>query len=200
MFRASSCYGKTVRFTRTEKGEFIKHLVSLCLGALFTVTALGQAPITGGVYVRQPGRWQRLYGAPVGSTRSGDATGSTKIFAVYLEPHATTTVKGPRPVFSWSGFNDNISPRDVLIVRLAQKKDHRELQYPTSNALSTTGYSPQERVEVQVRDDGNVRTVTPQADLPPGEYMLFTGTPSARDAPDTRLTGGSLGFDFQVIK
>jgi hypothetical protein len=139
-----------------------------------------------------------LYGAPVGLTRFGDGTGRPKIFSVYRDPHATTAVKGPRPVFSWSGFNDSISPRDVLI---AQKKDHRELQYATPNAPSgvTTGYPPQGRVEVQVRDDGNVRTVTPQADFPPGEYMLSTSSPAILVVPDTALTS-SLGFDFQVIR
>jgi hypothetical protein len=189
----------------SSKVAFIQRLASFCLGALFTLTALCQAPPTSnGVYVQQPGHWRRLYVAPVGLTRFGDGSGSTKIFSVYRDPHATTAVKGPWPVFSWSGFNDNISPRDVLIVRLAQKKDHRELQYATSDPHRgiTPGYLPQDRVEVQVRDDGNLRTVTPKADLAPGEYMLFTGAPGVVVAPGTRFTAGLsvLGFDFQVVK
>jgi hypothetical protein len=189
----------------SSKGALTKHLASLCLGALFTLTALSQAPPTSdAVYVQQPGHWRRLYVAPVVLTRVGDGSGSTKIFSVYRDPHATTAVKGPRPVFSWSGFNDNISPRDVLVVRLAQKKDHREMQYATSDPHRgiTPGYLPQDRVEVQVRDDGNLRTVTPKADLAPGEYMLFTGAPGALVAPGTRFPGGVsvFGFDFQVVK
>jgi len=182
--------------------RLMKHLASIWL-CMFAISALGQgSPPAGGVYLLQSDHWQRLdvtneEGPP--SVRG--EWNAVDWFFVYPNAHAATAVSGAKPVFCWNGFNDNISPRSVLIVRLAQKKNHRELQTIMGDDPNhLMEYLPQDRIEVQIRDDGDERTVTPETDLAPGEYMLFTGVSDIMLASGGRFTGAAQtrGFDFQV--
>ena len=80
------------------------------------------------------------------------------------------------------------SERDVVLVRFEKKKDHRELQ-STSGATAFTfkaGFSREKTPDIVVkRVSESVFTVTPEQDLPPGEYLLTFGL-------------GSSGFDFGI--
>jgi hypothetical protein len=53
-------------------------------------------------------------------------------------------------------------------------------------------YPPEDVTEVDVRESGSERIVTPKADLKPGEYVIFTGTP-------TPMPTGYGGYDFSVV-
>jgi hypothetical protein len=81
------------------------------------------------------------------------------------------------------------SARDVLIVRLNKKKDHRELVATSGSTIfNWDDKIPNDRIIPAtvnaVADDAF--TVIPQGDLVPGEYILTFGT------------GKDGGFDFQI--
>ncbi len=131
----------------------------------------------------------------------GGATKIGKMFVPGLTPQIVRTYSGadspvkitePRPTFifkvmpqltSVAGFTS----RDIRLVRLRARKDHRELQVTTGASMFTfkagTGENQLLEISVSTRDDGYI--VTPKADLPAGEYMLFLGA-------------NQVGFDFSL--
>src|SRR5205807_457159 len=79
------------------------------------------------------------------------------------------------------------SPRDLMIVRMDKKKDHRELQTTNGAVFKSAGYKKSNMVEVSSTPvSADVMAITPTADLKDGEYLLVFSY------------GGSDGYDFAV--
>jgi hypothetical protein len=158
-----------------------------------------------GIYVQNGSSWDKLYPASsMGSKASGVAKSAfsygiakAKVELTYRDAEAPVSTSNPRPIFKVVGPLQ-VAPRDIVIVRVQQKKDHRELQVGKMGALS--GFSMQypadvvTEVSVQKSEDG-VTTITPVSGLKPGQYILFAGqhSPYASSLPT-----GVGGFDFGV--
>lgn len=115
-----------------------------------------------------------------------------KVVVLYRDADAPVSTSGPRPEFRIEGQTQT-APRDIVIVRLERKKDHRELQVAKVGAYSgmSMEYPPEETVAVDPKQDGDALLLTPRQDLKPGEYILFAGTP-------TGMPSGYGGYDFTV--
>lgn len=158
-------------------------------------------PMENGIYVQNGDHWDKLYIANTSGARSSGAAksafsygiASAKAVLVFRDSTAPVKTSSTRPVFLVIG-DTLTAPRDIVIVRLQQKKDHRELQIGKFNAYSgmKMEYLPADVVGVDVKDSERGRTITPQADLKSGEYIIFTGTP-------TPMPTGYGGYDFSVV-
>jgi hypothetical protein len=168
----------------------------LCLTSSIVYAQNAQA----GAYVQTSDKWEKLYIANTeglkskGVAKSAFSYGiaSAKIVLMYREPDAPVKTQGPRPIFKIVGPTMT-APRDIVIVRLKQEKDHRELQVASTRVWTgiNSSYPPEDTVAVDVKQDGDTMIITPKADLKPGQYMLFAATPTAMPA-------GYGGYDFTV--
>jgi hypothetical protein len=152
-----------------------------------------------GTYYKGDKGWvklEQLTMAGAGMTKVG------KMFVPGLTPQMVWTYRGAqspiqlaerRPLFyvKESPYMANIagrSSRDIVIVRFDKKKDHRELQATSGGNAFTfkSGFSKEKIPEITVdRVSETIFTITPKADLPPGEYLITYGA------------GGS-GYDFGI--
>jgi hypothetical protein len=79
------------------------------------------------------------------------------------------------------------SPRDLMIVRMDKKKDHRELKTVTGTVFKSAQYNKSSVVELSCTQvSADVMAVTPTTDLKDGEYLLVFSY------------GGSAGYDFGI--
>jgi hypothetical protein len=172
----------------------------VCLFATGQTVPTEAVPTETGTYLQAPTHWDKLYVASMSGIRTSGAAktmftyGVASMKSVLVFRDATAPVKtfSVRPVFRIIG-NTTTAPRDTVIVQLQQKKDHRELQVGKVNAYNGMKYEyPAEDVtKVDVTDTDKYRTVVPQVSLKPGEYILFTGSPSP-------MPSGYGGYDFSV--
>jgi hypothetical protein len=152
-----------------------------------------------GFYYRSAQEWKKLDG-----TRSSGFSikhGASALVGVlpsgvriYDGPQAANQFESHRPVFGIKidasrpdapGFN----VRDLIIVSMAKKKDHRELQVIKGGFESTrTGISSKDQSEMTVTSVGDQTFIlTPKNDLAPGEYLAtFRGA------------NGVAGYDFGI--
>jgi hypothetical protein len=171
--------------------------LSLCV-CLFAVAQ--PVPTENGTYLQAPTHWDNLYVAGVSGIRTSGAAktmftygvASMKSVLVFRDATAPVKTSTVRPVFRIIG-NTTGAPRDIVIVQLQQKRDHRELQVGKANVYSGMKYEyPAEDVtKLDVTDTDQYRIVRPQVPLKPGEYILFTGSPSP-------MPNGYGGYDFSV--
>ena len=121
---------------------------------------------------------------------TGGAT-SIRSFVLFRNPSAPVSVSISRPTFLIVGAAN--SPRDIVIVRLEQKKDHRELQIGRFNGYTGGGmeYRKEDITEVGAKADSSALLVTPKSDLRPGEYIIFASSP-------TPFPAGYGGCDLEV--
>jgi len=177
---------------------------SMFLSAVILACSFAAAqtkPTENGIYVQNGDHWDKLYIASTSGARSSGAAksafsygiASSKAVLVFRDSTAPVKSSSMRPIFLVIG--DTITaPRDIVIVRLQQKKDHRELQIGKFNAYSgmKMEYPPADVIEVDVKESERARTITPKTDLKAGEYIIFTGTP-------TPMPIGYGGYDFSVV-
>ena len=175
--------------------------VLLCL---FCTAGFAQSsPFEPGVYIRNAqdsNKWDKLYLASTAGAKTAGVTKNSLSLGIahkrfeltYRDAEAPVRTSCPKPVFRIVGLSQT-APRDIVVVRLEQKKDHRELQVGGTSDWSGTsfGYPPDATTSVEVQEDATGMTLTPKADLKPGEYMLFASTPTA-------LPIGYGGYDFSV--
>jgi len=177
----------------------MKIYAAVMLTCLFSCSGSAQSvPTEYGAYLKSSDGWQKLYIAPSSGTHSSSAAkvalsyGIASAKSVITYRGSSTPVKtGAKPLFLLAGMSTDVSPRDIVIVRLKQKKDHRELQIGKVNLYSGSRfeYPPEDVFDVNVVEGGSTRTITPETDLKPGEYILFT----------SQQTGVQLdGYDFTV--
>jgi hypothetical protein len=107
---------------------------------------------------------------------------------LYRNPAAALQLADHRPVFTLVSLID-VSTQAVALIRLDVKKDQREAQYCEAGAWSGVKVEDQNIIPLAVTRIANTNnlTITPQADLPAGEYLLITDQGKGYD-----------GFDFGV--
>jgi len=171
------------------------------LAALFlslSTLCIAQNPYQPSLAVQNGDHWDKLYtatttGAKAGGMGMAMMTGGisgVKSVLIYRDATAPVHTTSLRPVFKLVG-DANTAPRDIIIVRLQQKKNHRELQIGKANAYTgfNMEYPPSETFKVDVKQDGDGMVITPAEDLKPGEYIVFTAS---------GMPSGYGGFDFAV--
>jgi hypothetical protein len=164
-----------------------------------TSVGLGLESLSHGLYYKSAQGWNKLdvtsssgfrttHGA---SALAGVPPGAVRL---YDGSEAPNQFENRRPVF---GIRVDASRpdvpgftvRDLLMVRVAKKKDHRELQIMRGGFASLrVGLSSKDIVEVTLTTvAGRTFTLAPQNDLAPGEYVItFRGA------------NGTAGYDFGV--
>jgi hypothetical protein len=152
-----------------------------------------------GVYYRSQQGWKKLDG----SSSSGFKTthGASALAGVppgvvrlYAGPEAANQFESHRPVL---GIREDASRpdlpgftvRDLLIVRVAKKKDHRELEVMEGSfASQRVGLNPKDIVEATLTTvSDRTFTLAPKSDLARGEYVLTL-----------RGANGTVGYDFGI--
>lgn len=155
-------------------------------------------PANDGIYILNGNHWDRMYVVSVsgyhvsGGMKTAFSYGiaSVKTVLSYRDAEAPIRTAYSRPTFCIVGPSAT-APRDIVIVRLKQKKDHRELQIGKANAYTGANveYPNGDVTEVAVTEVGSGRVLVPTTDLKPGEYILFAGT-------STQMPTGYGGYDF----
>lgn len=176
-----------------------KWIASLVLAIACGTAAAQDGPKENGVYVRSGEHWVKLSQASSSGFRSGGmgktmltgGAASIRSFMLFRDPSAPVSLSTSRPSFLIVGFSN--PPRDIVIVRLERKKDHRELQIGRFNGYTGGGmeYRKEDVTEVDAKSDGPSLLVTPKSDLRPGEYIIFASYP-------TPFPAGYGGYDFEV--
>jgi hypothetical protein len=105
---------------------------------------------------------------------------------IYNKPRSSVRVLEQRPIFYIVGFR--VSEQDIRIIRLQQKKDHREIRTASLSGFSQKlGYKAEDVCEVTVlRVSDNVVSIAPKSNLNDGEYLLS-------------LSPSELRYDFGVF-
>ncbi len=152
-----------------------------------------------GLYYKSAQEWKKLDG----SSSSGFSTthGASALAGVppgavrlYDGSEAANQIESRRPVF---GIRVDASRpdvpgftvRDLLLVRMAKKKDHRELQVMQGGFASVrAGLNSKDIVEMTLTTvTDRTFTLVPKKDLAPGEYVLTF-----------RWANGTAGYDFGI--
>jgi len=84
--------------------------------------------------------------------------------------------------------NQSISERDLVLVRMDQKSDHREIRVAkvgSWTANTRTGFDQKKLIPIAVTRKGETIEIVPNADLDVGEYFVTAGF-------------SPVGFDFGV--
>jgi hypothetical protein len=142
-------------------------------------TMAQEPPADPGVYYKNNADWIRLTESPVDDvmTKGGGmfllsfGASSVKIVYLYDGAAAELQVSTQQPEFYVRGFA--ISDRDVRILRLERKQDHRELQVSSLSPGRSKGIRPNDIYKVAVTrlSDGAYK-IAPASELKPGEYIL----------------------------
>lgn len=183
------------------KTTLVMALMAACLGgqqaerdAVSALTALPH-----GLYRQSAGRWSQLETiaqSGISTKHGASAFAGVPPGAVfnYAGSHASLQFEDRRPVFGIRvdparsdvpGFN----ARDLLIVRMSPKKDHRELRVMHGGfASARVGIDSKDITELTVTSVAErTYTAVPTSDLKPGEYLItFRGSK------------GASGYDFGV--
>jgi hypothetical protein len=106
---------------------------------------------------------------------------------IYNNPTAVLQLPDQKPNFLIITQGE-ISIQDIALVKMEQKKDHRESEYCKAGAWTGVRLENKSGVALNVTrtPDGNI-TIVPVQDLPVGEYLLVT-----------MPGGGAMGYDFGV--
>jgi hypothetical protein len=168
----------------------MKRALALAVFALLASAAFAQdAP---GMYVDRAGSLVRMEHAPMSGTatkgvaKSVFLPASPSVVWDYTGAQAPIRVSArPRLIYKVSA-NQAISERDVVLVRMDQKSDHREIRVGKVGAWTSnvrTGFD--KLIPITVTRSGDTIEITPTADLPAGEYYTTAGF-------------SSRGYDFGV--
>jgi len=164
-----------------------------------TSVGAGLESLPHGFYYRSANGWKKLDGSSSSGFRTthgasalaGVPPGAVRL---YDGSEAPNQFESRRPVFGIrvDASRPNVpgfTVRDLLMVRVAKKKDHRELQVIESGfASQRVGLSSKDIVEVTLTTVADrTFTLAPQNDLAPGEYVItFRGA------------NGTAGYDFGI--
>lgn len=173
--------------------------LALLLVAL--LQAVKPAPIAGlpadaGIYYhRDNAQWGKLEPASMADMKAKglgefletEGLSGLDITVAYQGAKAKAQISAPQPTFYVRGVG---SPKDAMIIQLTARKDSRTLK--TSSVVATAdnkgGFKKDavQNVTVTVYADESF-SVTPEARLKPGEYLLVFGYPNN-------------GFDFGIAR
>jgi len=108
----------------------------------------------------------------------------------YFRPSAVLQLTERKPVFVLVSQTE-VSTQQIILVKLRQKKDRRELKKVSGSVYTGIKDSVEGRVDVTaIRDSSNNIVLTPVVSLDPGEYIIFTGAMAG--------WGENSGYDFGV--
>ncbi|MGH9761281.1 MAG: hypothetical protein ACREDR_11650 [Blastocatellia bacterium] len=151
-----------------------------------------------GVYYKGTNGWAEIDEA-VGSTAKARGIPAAMlsfglagihVLRVYNGAGATARTADSSPVFFVQGLG--INSREAAIIRLEQKRDHREVNIASLRPFAAkSGYPSGRVVAVKLsRLSPDVVAVTPSEALKPGEYLLSLYSTDTDEG----------GFDFGVVK
>jgi hypothetical protein len=132
-----------------------------------------------GVYYKSKADWIRLSESTDSQyiTRGGDKAVFTfglswiRTVRIYSTPSAKAQISATRPEFYIRGIA--VSQRDISILRLERKKDHREIEVSSMRPGEVRGYRPNDIYRVKaIRLSDGLYKITPASELKPGEYIL----------------------------
>lgn len=159
-----------------------------------------QADLTGipessGIYYHAPSGWIGLPANPLLAFEGGNARwilslGRSNAVAELPGPHSAVQIPSSRPMFHLRGFGPNNA---LYLVRDTPKQDYREIRMPLAGDFHNWArFRQQDLVDFDLTAAGSgVVTLTPKADLKPGEYAIVSlAEPSMR--------GIRVSFDFGV--
>lgn len=166
---------------------------------LFAVTGLAIAqqaptPTAAGVYMKTADGYAQMERV----TQSGFKTkgmakvmfsyGIAKLDGVFIfkNPTAFLRITERKPTFLLVSPGE-VSMQDIALVKMEQKKDHRESQFCKAGAWTGVKLENQSGVALDVARTPIGITITPREPLEPGEYLLVT-----------MPGGGAMGYDFGV--
>jgi hypothetical protein len=137
--------------------------------------------MSSGVYCKTASGWVELESLPMSSMKTAPNWGRTmaginsnKLIYLYNGAEAPVKISETRPTFYLRYYRGYTSARNFSIVRMDQKKDHRELQTTHATFSGTSvGYNEKDIVAVDftIVSDG-LYAITPKADLVKGEYVF----------------------------
>lgn len=161
-------------------------------------------PSSNGVYLKSNGQWVALSVA----NSSGESTGGvgrSMLTGGIARVNGNTIFSGSTAPVSTSDANPafcvigptHAEARDIVIVRLKEKRGHRELQTISMGAYRGLDmeYPPKDITHVVGSQSGVCWMVTPVSALKRGEYILFAGL-----GPANIMIPGFGGYDFSVSK
>ena len=147
-----------------------------------------------GIYYKAPSGWVPLQEVQTSGAKTagmgkalltGGWGGGGDVVMVFSGTEAPVQISDSKPTFYSRPAIQ--SPRDLMIVRMDKKKDHRELQTTSGAVFKSAGYKKSNVVEVSTAMvSADVMSITPTSDLKDGEYLLVFSY------------GGSGGYDFGV--
>jgi hypothetical protein len=153
-----------------------------------------------GTYLEDGDHWTKMFLAnAAGSHASGIAKSAftygiakAKVVLVFRGATAPVLAHDARPTFRIVGSSET-ALRDIVIVRLKQKKDEREIQTANVGVFSGVNYQypKEDTIATESKETKDGLEVRPAADLKNGEYILFTQTATA-------MPTGYGGYDFSV--
>jgi hypothetical protein len=160
----------------------------------FLLQTILHVPATPGVYYRlNDTKWVSLQPAPIdemkvrGMELFVETGGYTNVGlnVVCLGAKASMRISVPKPIFFVRGTG---SAKDVILVRLIQKKDGRtfKMSHEAATVENKGGFKKANihKTVITVNPD-NSFSLTPEESLKPGEYLLVFGYATA-------------GFDFGI--
>jgi hypothetical protein len=160
-------------------------------------TSVGGLPSEPGVYHRLDSGWFRLNEAlPSDTSNRGVAaalfTGGLygiKVIEIYRDAESNLKVQERKPTFYVRSFG--LADRDARILRLAKKKNHREVQVASVSPFNPK-HGPRKRDAREViieRISDTLIKITTASELEPGEYLLQLSRSDFSDG----------GYEFSVV-
>jgi hypothetical protein len=173
----------------------MRQLALIVLVALVTLATFAQD--SPGMYVDQAGSLVKMEHVPFSGTGTKGVAKSVFVpgagaSAVWEFPGSQAPIRvstRPRLVYQLRP-NQGISERDIVLVRMDQKSDHREIRVAKIGAWtanSKTGFDQKKLVAITVTRRGETIEIVPSADLDAGEYFVTAGF-------------SPVGFDFGVTR
>jgi hypothetical protein len=164
--------------------------------------AVQEPPAEPGVYYKSGVDWIRL--APPLGRVEGKVVGFSQVrrTKVYDSAHSKAQVAELKPEFYVRGFP--INEREIRIVRLESKQNHRETQIDNGNLrLTGSPYNASDIHTVTVtRVSNRVHKITPTSDLQSGEYglILYMSYSKTGEKSGAYTEGGEYDFGITLPK
>lgn len=154
---------------------------------MLLVSALAFGQGVPGIYLDQDGTLSELSPAAYSGTQSSNSVVKANVFWTFRGGHSSVQLSANRPHFRLVCGQGHLNllmlcgspsqPRDLIIVRLDEKSDHREARMATGSIFGGHGgFDPKKTTTATLvkRDDGSWE-VSPDKDLKAGEYLITTG-------------------------
>jgi hypothetical protein len=171
-------------------------LLSALALVVLLVAVVAVAQDTPGMYVDRSGSLVKMEHAPMSGT--GTKGVAKSMFVPGVSPSVVWDYPGlaapvrvsarPRFVYLIRPNQSSISERDIVLVRMDQKGDHREIRVAKVGAWTAntrTGFDQKKLIPIAVTRKGETIEIVPAADLDAGEYFVTAGF-------------SPVGFDFGV--